>query len=363
MKVKTIGTVQTVMQNPCGNDNYFGWPSVANLQNGKIAVVASGYRYQHVCPFGKAVIAYSEDEGETYTAPAPCICTPLDDRDAGILPFGDKGVLVTSFNNTVAFQRAQNPDNAFFTAYLDTVTEQQEQQYLGSLFRFSRDCGVTFGELHKSPVTSPHGPMELSDGTILWVGRTFTCNDTFMGDADEIRAYTICPEDGTMTQVGRVPAIAADGRKMMSCEPHTVELTSGMLLCHIRVHGTQSGQEVASTYQTESHDKGRTWTPPHRILPQVDGYPAHLLLHSSGVLLSTYGYRSVPYGIRVMFSTDEGKSWETGHELYRNTYSADLGYPCSVELSDGSLLTVFYAQNAERKTAEILQQKWRLECR
>ena len=87
MKVILDGTPQVIMSNPASRHNYFAWPSVARLQNGRIAVVASGFRLVHVCPFGKAVISYSEDEGRTYTFPAPVIDTPLDDRDAGILAF------------------------------------------------------------------------------------------------------------------------------------------------------------------------------------------------------------------------------------------------------------------------------------
>ena len=76
------------MSNPFSKHNYFGWPTAARLQNGTIAVVASGLRLRHICPFGKTVISYSNDEGQTYTLPAPVIDTVLDDRDGGIMPFG-----------------------------------------------------------------------------------------------------------------------------------------------------------------------------------------------------------------------------------------------------------------------------------
>ena len=87
MKIINIGDTKVIMSNPHSKHNYFAWPTVTRLQNGKIAVVASGYRLRHVCPFGKMVISYSENEGETYTSPAPIIDTPLDDRDGGILAF------------------------------------------------------------------------------------------------------------------------------------------------------------------------------------------------------------------------------------------------------------------------------------
>lgn len=190
MKLQKIGSHRVVMSNPQGKACYFAWPSIARLQNGRLAVVASRYRYEHICPFGKVVISYSEDEGEHYTAPAPIIDTPLDDRDAGILAFGDKGVMVTSFNNAVSFQKEhagrhgatqERRDHLaqLFAGCLGMVTEEEEKRYLGSEFCISQDGGVTFGPLYHSPVTSPHGPCLLRDGSILWVGRTFNAYDHF----------------------------------------------------------------------------------------------------------------------------------------------------------------------------------------
>ena len=115
MKIIQLSDLQTVMSNPCSKHNYFGWPTVARLQNGKIAAAASGYRLSHICPFGKAVISYSEDNGETYTIPAPVIDTVLDDRDAGITAYGESSVIITSFNNTLQFQR----EHSFTSAYIE----------------------------------------------------------------------------------------------------------------------------------------------------------------------------------------------------------------------------------------------------
>ena len=83
--------------------------------------------------------------------------------------------------------------------------------------------------------------------------------------------------------------------------------------------------------------------------------------HSSGMLICTYGYREKPYGIKAMFSFDNGKTWDYGHDIYVNNFSDDLGYPSSVELDDGSILTVFYAHPGENEPAMIMQQKWSFE--
>ena len=41
----------------CANSDslfmYFAWPSVTRLQDGRLAMVASGLRLEHICPFGR----------------------------------------------------------------------------------------------------------------------------------------------------------------------------------------------------------------------------------------------------------------------------------------------------------------------
>lgn len=368
VKIDLIGREKIIMQNPDSKHNYFAWPTVAVLKNGKIAVSASGFRLLHVCPFGKSVISISEDDGETYSAPMPAIDTVLDDRDAGLCPFGDSGLIVTSFNNSVQFQRqsSNNTDyqatvnerrrnaalKAYIDAYLDTVLEEEERAVLGNTYRISCDNGVTFGPIFNSPITSPHGPIERRDHSILWVG-------TAHESENEIVAYTMDPTDGKMRYVGQIDTSGIKAAGCMPCEPYTVELDDGTLLCHIRAD--RYGDNPAFTlYQSESTDGGKAWSSPRRILEECGGAPSHMLKHSSGVLIAVYGYRAFPYGIKVMFSCDGGKSWSRGQYLCRNEYSSDLGYPSTVELADGSLLTVFYAHNGKNEPAVIFQQRWRI---
>lgn len=121
------------------------------------------------------------------------------------------------------------------------------------------------------------------------------------------------------------------------------------------------GSGFFSTYQSESADGGKSWSKPHALLGKRGGAPAHLLKHSSGVLISAYGYREKPYGIRVMLSTDNGRTWQTDNVIYDSGADDDLGYPATVELPDGSLLTVFYAHTKESEPAVIMAQKWKIE--
>lgn len=366
MKVKLIGNVQIVMSNPDSYHKYFAWPTAARLQNGKIAVVASGFRLSHVCPFGKTVISYSEDDGSTYTFPAPVIDTVLDDRDGGILAYGDKYVIVTSFNNTPDFQKeriehgkgfsANCPMKPYRYAYLDSISEEDVNKYHGALFRISSDCGVTFGGIFKSPVTSPHGPTVLSDGSLLWVGTNFHKEKNNNKKSPRISAYRINP-DGTTEHVGDIENFYNDNGEFVSgCEPYATQISDGRILCHIRAQ--IDGDSAITLYQTYSDDKGKTWSKPKKILPENGGAPSHVLKHSSGVLICTYGCRKKPFGVKAMISRNNGESWEDSGYIYTNEDSADLGYPSTVELNDKSLATVFYARPAENEPAVIMQQKW-----
>lgn len=349
MNIRLIGKTETIISNPYSHHGYFAWPTVALLQNGKIAVGASGFRFEHVCPFGKAVISYSSDGGETYTLPAPVIDTPLDDRDAGICTFGESGVIITSFNNSAEMQRQYNQEIEYVQSYINTITKEDEEKYLGPTFRISHDCGVTFGPLYRSPVTSPHGPTTLKDGTVLWAGNNF--NDYYGG----IEVVKLNTDNGETEFVGR---ITVDREITVLAEPHLIELPDGKLLCQMRGEG--EGQ--FTVFQSVSEDKGKTWSEPEMLLDETGGAPPHLIMHSSGILISTYGRRKMPYGIMAMASLDGGKTWEKDIRIYENLVSDDIGYPSTIELPDSTLLTVFYARlTDEDSPCVIMQQKWKIE--
>ena len=350
-----------------GNDPerpYFAWPSIAMAKDGSIVIGASGFRKRHVDPYGKAIIAVSSDGGDTYSAPRAVIDTCLDDRDVGLTAFGKSGLIVTTFNNSVAFQRKEamnlsdEAEKAETLSHLDGISEADEARDLGSLFRISRDNGKTFGRIYKSPITSPHGPRELPDGRIIWCGSPFYANqdhDVSRG----IECYELDPDSGNMTFLGKIPAITdRDGDALLSCEPDVIGLPDGTLVCHIRVQGRKADFSQLTLYQSVSHDGGHTWSEPRQILPDMGGAPAHLMLHSSGLLISVYGYRRDPFEIRAIFSSDGGESWSEPVTLSTGNIYPDMGYPMSVEVNDGVILTVYYCHPAPGEPAIIRQVRW-----
>ncbi len=353
MNIELIGSPKVVMTNTESHHAYFAWPTIAKLQNGKICVGASGYRVEHICPFGKGVLAFSDDNGETYSKPVPVIDTVLDDRDVGLTVFGESGLIATSFNNTLKFQRENMPQTQECVDYINSVSAEDEQEALGINFRISKDCGKTFGKIYKSPVSSPHGPVVLNDGTVLWVGRR-------LGVHNHIEAHTVNTETGEMTLRGELGIYKSDEFKdIYFYEPDAIQLEDGKIICHLRAENED--ESLFSLYQSISLDNGVTWTKPVQINRDDSGAPAHLFMHSSGVLICTFSHRARPYGIWAIFSEDGGKTWSDESIIFEGKDSDDLGYPSTIELDDGSMITAFYTKENDYVPAVIMQQKWSIE--
>ena len=225
MNIKLIGSPKVVMTNTESHHAYFAWPTIAKLQNGKICVGASGYRVEHICPFGKGVLAFSDDNGETYSKPVPVFDTVLDDRDVGLTVFGESGLIATTFNNPLEFQRENMPQTKECFDYINSVSPEDEAEALGISFRISKDYGETFGKIYKSPVSSPHGPTVLNDGTVLWVGRR-------LGIHNHIEAHTLNTDTGEMTLRGELGIYKYDEFKdIYFYEPHAIQLENGKIIC------------------------------------------------------------------------------------------------------------------------------------
>ena len=153
-------------------------------------------------------------------------------------------------------------------------------------------------------------------------------------------------------------ALDQDGDKVASAyhELHAVEAADGTLIAQIRNHNEANKGE---TLQTESKDGGKTWSEPHSI--GVWGLPSHLLRLRDGRLVMTYGHRRKPYGNQARISSDNGQTWSEAMILSGDGIGGDLGYPSTVELADGTLLSVWYETMKEPKLAVLRQATWRVE--
>lgn len=160
----------------------------------------------------------------------------------------------------------------------------------------SEDGGRTWGAPMRAPVTAPHGPIRLRSGALLYLGKRYVEGWSEMENGPIVAAYS-SDAGRTWIERGSVP-LHPKTRGANYHEPHVVELPSGQLLGLIRVENASdaplknAGLLSFSMMQTESRNGGRTWSVPRPL--NYHGSPPHLLRHSSGALLLTYGYRQPP---------------------------------------------------------------------
>jgi hypothetical protein len=354
---------------------YFGWPSVARLEDGTLLAVASGLRTEHVCPFGRTIFCTSRDEGRTWSAPRVLNDSDLDDRDAGVVCLGGRRVLVTWFSSDTRryfasdwlqnIVKALPPEKqAWWHAGMARMTDAAQAAGEGAWLRVSEDGGGNWGAPVKVPVNSPHGPLRSRSGALLYFGKECRTFDEL--NTGKIVAMASHDSGKTWTPAGTVPLVPGTA---WGCyhEAHAAELPDGRLIGMIRLQNcggpggdvTKVGLVDFSVLQTESKDHGRTWSLPRGL--GFHGSPPHLLVHSSGTLVLTYGYRLQPFGQRVALSRDSGQTWEHDWVLRDDGPDGDLGYPATVELPGGELLSVYYQkpQAVEDKCA-LLYSRWRL---
>ncbi|MBS3763268.1 MAG: exo-alpha-sialidase [Planctomycetes bacterium] len=111
-----------------------------------------------------------------------------------------------------------------------------------------------------------------------------------------------------------------------------------------------------------SEDQGKNWDD-RGALTLPGQHPGHLLLLEEDRLLLTFGIRNEGlYGVGARFSDDMGQTWSRPRVLVNLTRKRekqtesdgpwyerrqDVGYPSSVQLEDGTLVTAYYCNGID----------------
>lgn len=96
-----------------------------------------------------------------------------------------------------------------------------------------------------------------------------------------------------------------------------------------------------------SSDEGRTWKFEQTITDHLQ-HPSDLLRLSDGRVLLSYGMRDT-FAIGVRFGDAEGRQW-SAPEVLVQLHQGDMGYPSTVQLNDGTLVTAFYHKGIPEHT-------------
>jgi hypothetical protein len=180
-------------------------------------------------------------------------------------------------------------------------------------------------------------------GACVYAGHPDRTNDSyFFTSADDGRTW-------------RIASVIARGD---ANETAPVRLSGGELLACARTVKDQHLELLRST------DNGSSWAREAAVSKAMQ-HPAHLLVLADGRVLLTYGDRTgadwsrnwpdggrlagaaaVPHGILVRMSGDSGRTWSEPARIAG--FDGDGGYPATVELVDGRLLTAYYARRTPR---------------
>ncbi len=318
---------------------YCAWPSIARTLGGDLVVMFTRTD-EHLGPDGAILLSRSTDNGKTWLRPVVVLDSPIDDRESGITTLRD-GRIVGHFWST--FWTKESYENLAPKSYgrnlLDrwiAIVGQPEYRDAikesGASTAVSGDGGRTWSNLTRGH-DSVHGGIDLATGGLLLA--------SYRKDAGSISVHMADSASGTWR---RLAVIASPQPERLSFgEPHILQLKSGRVIMMIRATARPYNDRDPRCVLWESYsdDDGKTWAAP--FATPLWGFPPHLTLLSDGRVLCTYGYRRPPYGQRACLSSD-GVSWSLQNELVLrdDAPNGDLGYPASVELERGIILTVYY---------------------
>ena len=126
--------------------------------------------------------------------------------------------------------------------------------------------------------------------------------------------------------------------------------TDGRILAALRT------ADDNSVWIAQSSDEAKTWSRPGRLTPAAV-HPADLLPLPDGRLLMTVGDRRGPFGVDALIADSRGRfDWDHHLALLDDALDGDCGYPSSVLLKDGRILTVYYATGSKEHP------DWRTHC-
>ena len=124
--------------------------------------------------------------------------------------------------------------------------------------------------------------------------------------------------------------------ELLWSETRLVLCPSGRILA---MHRSDKG----NYFRNISNDGGLTWSATEDTGIWCGGSsPPDLLRLADGRILLSRGHRRAPFGVRCNLSTDEGLTWGPDIILRDDASDRDVGYPSTIQFSDGALLTAYY---------------------
>ena len=313
------------------------------LKNGDILIMAREAT-EHFANDGDVIMLRSKDGGKTWGEKQTIIGTKdLDEREGCGIQLKDGTIVVGVFYNDHYI-----PDGTYNWNGKVKLPELDRPR-LGTEFISSTDNGKTWSKptflnIKGMPFSGVEGPtdapIEMPDGSIIMGVIGYGIN----GNSHNVGSVLLKSTDKGKTWK-YVSTIAGDpdGKFGGLVEPGIVRTKTGRIIAGLRTHADENA--IMMTY---SDDNGKTWVPAFKT--DMIGHPVDLIQLSDGRIMASYGVREgvgrhvEPGGIRACFSSDNGKTWDikTEVQLRSDFINWDEGYPESLEMPDGRVMTVYY---------------------
>ncbi len=346
---------------------YGAFPILDHLPDGRLTIgfSLSDFHDHHI--LGRWTVLVSDDEGESWAETEdPSIparwpaSNPREqsDRFAGVMTDGSwvcAGVI--GHEAWPASRREEAEALGLATRDHEGIDDGFVVTRPTMFVQRSTNAGKTWGrEEWDVPGFSGTGfsrPAVLGDGTVL--------EPVYGRGADGV-ARMLVWRGSCQGRTWRLHEIGAPGN-----EAAFVETEPGGVLCLARTEGDESGGYLVQFW---SDDGGVTWSQALNTNVWTPGSPPDLTRLRDGRVLLSHGYRRDPMGIRAVLSEDGGRTWDVDNTVVLRddggyaselrpdgSAGSDVGYPHSTQLSDGSVLTVYYITPADRVT-HIASTRW-----
>ena len=292
------------------------------------------------------LLARSRDGGQTWTIENPAekgVLIPVGKALHGITPPGLK---------EKPWQDC--PGGIDFTHADFAMTVRMTDAHAGpARFHYSTDRGKTWQGPFRLPLFDQKGIAARTDYLVNGKHDCMLFLTSSKTDGREGRPLCVRTSDGGRSW--QFVAWIADEPKGYAIMPSTVRLGEKELLSAIRCR--EGPKSWIDTYR--SRDNGKSWKLDEKPAPNTgEGNPPSLIRLADGRVCLTYGYRAEPYGIRARLSSDGGRTWGKEIVLRGDGGGRDLGYPRSVQRTDGRVVTVYYFHDEPKGERYIAATIW-----
>lgn len=308
--------------------SYPGWPWISRTPSGRLVCVWREGTVHEFSAVGRLMLSQSRDQGKTWTPAVTFLDEPgVDDRNVAIQCLSNRDWLVC-YNSY-----APDPNNPKAPALSRTYTLRTTDA--GRTWSAPRLVCDLDARTRSAPIKLKTGELVLpfyrapGDQSLAGVSRNH-------GDSWEI------------VELANGPGFVGD-------EWDVVELPDGRLLGMIRNSAPNPTPETRGWfYQTESRDRGRTWTPAQRtnLRDTRSTSPAQIFLHHGRPVVLYSDARMVSV---VMAITEDPAflKWDVDHRLPCYVYRPDQkpirdgSYPVSAAIGAQRRLVVDYVVDGD----------------